>query len=155
MPKSTRVCLAGHPFHLFRPLWRRALFEYAPPLDIETDIPFCCSIPLVVAMVAAAAAAVLVVVVVVLAVVHEPSPFPPCALRSSSATTISTSTSTSSGGFAGCAFVAAPFARLFRQCAVRRRSGNTCFCGVSWCVARGGCRGPHRAACKRSSDNNR
>lgn len=39
---------------------------------------------------------------------------------------LSSDTSTSSGGFAGCAPVAAPFARLLRQCAVRRRSRTTC-----------------------------
>lgn len=66
---------------------------------------------------------VVMVVVVMVVVVHE-TPFCLRALRSSSAT--STSTATSSGGFAGCASVAAPFARLFRQCAVRRRSRTTC-----------------------------
>jgi len=51
----------------------------------------------------------------------------PSALPPPSATSTSTSTATSSGGFAGCASVAAPFARLFRQCAVRRRSRTTCY----------------------------
>lgn len=46
----------------------------------------------------------------------------------------SSDTSTSSGGFAGCASVAAPFARLLRQCAVRRRSRTTCYCVVWTCA---------------------
>lgn len=88
-------------------------------------------------------------------VVHE-TPFSLRALRSSCAT--STSTATSSGGFAGCASVAAPFARLFRQCAVRRRSRTTCsfpplLSDVSCYVARGGYRASPGAACKRSSVN--
>lgn len=65
--------------------------------------------------------------------VYKSNPFHPFRPTRS----FSSDTSTSSGGFAGCASVAAPFARLLRQCAVRRRSRTTCYC-VVWTPAPSG-----------------
>lgn len=103
------------------------------PLDIETDIPFCRSILPVGGGGGGAR-------------VGTPS-FSAFTLISS------TYNATSSGGFAACASVAAPFARLFRQCAVRRRSRTTC---SQWRVAllrEGGYRASLRAARKQPGDN--
>lgn len=63
-------------------------------------------------------------------VVHERAPFSPLFAPPSSS-----DTSASSGGFAACAPVAAPFARLLRQCAVRRRSRTTCTTASLWTCA--------------------